>query len=203
MKKLLSTLLALMLILFMGTVYAAEEYTFDLEYQGRIEAGVEKDASVTLTGVDGTLHSKVRIKVDISGPATPTIYAYDSNGTKFDIAEIGYWGPPDGFAVQGSFTNRTPVKATFPKAGEYNITLSLIDLENANNVITTKTIKVEVSDVEQAAPTENIIQNEIENNTIEEIPKTGLSYGEMSTLLVSIIAVGVIGYMVYQKKLKV
>lgn len=202
LKKIVSSLLTLMLILFMGTVYAADEYSFDLEYIGKIETNVEKDATVTLTGVNGPAYTNVRIKVDVTGPATPQVYAYDSTGTKYDIVEIGYWGPPDGFAVQGSFTNRTPVKATFPKAGEYSITLSLIDIANSNNVITTRTIQLEVSDVEETNTT-NPEQNVVENNEITEIPKTGWSFGEMLILVASILVIGIVGYLVYNKKLKI
>lgn len=198
MKKIVCYILACMLIFFAGTVYAADEYSFDLEYTGKVEVGVEKDAAVTLTGVNGTAYTNVRIKVDITGPATPKLLAYDSNGTQHDIAQIGFWGPPSGFAVQGNFTNRTPVKATFTKAGEYEITLSLIDVANSNNVITTKTIKIEVSDVETLNT-----NNTVENNTITEIPKTGLSFGEMSVILGTILLVVIGGCWLYQKKAKI
>ena len=210
MKKIIPTLLILMLILFMGVAYAADEYSFDLEYTGKIETNVEKDASVTLTGVNGPAYTNVRIKVDVTGPATPTAYAYDSAGTKYDIIQEGYWGPASGFAVQGSFTNRTPIKATCPKAGEYNITLSLIDIANANNIITSRTITIEVSDVEETnnntttnttTPTENIVENTT-NTTITEIPKTGWSFGEIAILVISILAIGITGYLVYTKKIK-
>ena len=60
-----------------GTVYAAEGYTFSLEYTGKIEVGVEKDAVVKLIGTNGTTYTNVRIKVDIEGPAKPKILAYD------------------------------------------------------------------------------------------------------------------------------
>lgn len=115
-KKILPILIICMLTLLTTFVYAADEYSFGLEYEGKIIAGEEKAANVTLVGNNAPAHTNVRIKVDITGPATPKLIAYDSAGTKHDIAEIGYWGPPDGFAVQGTFENKTPITATFDKA---------------------------------------------------------------------------------------
>ena len=105
-------------------------------------------------------------------------------------------------------------------AGEYNITLSLIDVSNTsnNNVITTETITIEVSDVEQpdtgttggtnggttgGTATDNTTNNSGEGNAIQEIPKAGMSYAEMiiwvATLLVAISA----GYIIFQRKVSV
>lgn len=200
MKKTVSILLAFVLIFFVGSVYAADEYAFNLEYVGDVIVNEEKDAAVTLTGTNGTLYTNVRIKVDIEGPATPQLIAYDSNGTKFDIAQLGYWGPDVGFAVQGDFTNRTPIKATFTKAGDYKITLSLINVASNNSVITTKEITVTVKDIEK--PAENVIENVTENN-VAEIPKTGASYEDMAFLAVAILAIIYIAYKIYFKKYKV
>ena len=183
MKKLLSIITTLVVVFCMsGYCYAAEEYAFELQYTGTIFKNEEKDANVLLIGNNGTLHSKVRIKVDVTGPATPKITAVDSAGTKHDIVEIGYWGPPDGFAVQGDFTNTTPVKATFPEAGTYKITLSLIDLENANATISQKVIDIEVK--EKTTTNENTVTN---NTVVEELPKTGRSFFEYTIYISALI----------------
>lgn len=210
MKKLILPLIVCMLVLFAGTVYAADEYSFNLEYTGKIEVGVEKDAVVTLTGVNGPLFTNVRIKVDITGPSIPKLLAYDTNGVQHDIAQIGYWGPDAGFPVQGDFTNTTPIKATFSKSGEYAITLSLIDVANQNTVITSRTINLQVSDVEDTDQDTginntvgNTTTNTTENNAITEIPKAGWSFGEMIAVLTVIMIITICGVTVYQKKIKV
>ena len=77
--------------------------------------------------------------------------------------------------MQGDFENKTPIKATFIEEGSYTITLSLIDLTNNNSVITSKVINLEV--YEDAAPQNNIV----ENNVIQELPKTGTSIWEYVT----------------------
>lgn len=210
MKKVLPVFLSLVLILFIGTVYAADEYTFGLEYTGEIVVDEQKDAAVTLTGVNGPLYTNVRIKVDITGPATPKILAYDSQGTEYDIAQTGYWGPDTGFAVQGSFTNRTPIRATFTEAGQYTVKLSLIDISNNNNVITSKDITLTVQGL-TVDNTVNTVVNQVENTTVEnminenlveEIPKTGLSYEEMAFFIIIISGIVFIMYKVYKNKIE-
>lgn len=175
---------------FGGITYAVEEYSFDLQYKGTVLKNIEKDAEVLLVGVDATSHAKVQIKVDIKGPAIPEILATDSLGNRVNIAQVGYWGPTGGFAVGGSFSNVTPMKATFPEEGEYTITLSLVDLENANQIITSKAFTITV--YEDESPIKNEIGNQ---NAIEELPKTGTTIWEYMlyligiTLVLSILAV--------------
>lgn len=190
MKKLLSVIMIFTVILFIvSPVFAADEYSFDLQYTGTITKNIQKDANVLLIGENGPLYATVRIKVDISGPATPVLLATDSLGTEIDIAQEGFWGPPSGFPIQGDFTNTTPIKATFPEEGNYTITLSLIDLANANVVITSKTIDIEVfEDVPPA--NNNVIGNAVsENNMIEELPKTGISVVEYTMYIIAIVLV--------------
>ena len=65
-----------------------------------------------------------------------------ANGNKFDLSETGEWGPTSGFAVGGTFTNETPITVIYPQAGTYVSRLSLIDLSNNNQVITSKDMKI-------------------------------------------------------------
>ena len=196
MKKAISILLLFAMAIGITVFsYAAEEYAFELQYTGKIEKNVTKEANVLLIGKSATMYSKVRIKIDVSGPSTPKIIAKDSLGNEHDIAQIGYWGPPQGFAVGGDFTNTTPVKATFAEAGTYTITLSLINLENSS-VITQKSFPIEVAE-------DNVTNNNtsINNVVVEELPKTGVSVFEyiiiFSILLITLSLVGI-----YAKKRK-
>ena len=151
-----------------------------MQYSGTVVKNVEKDAKVLLIGVNGTTYTNVQIKVDITGPATPKILATDSSGTEYDIAQLGYWGPPSGFAVQGDFTNTTPIKATFTEEGRYTIVLSLIDISNNNTIITANSFNIDV--VSEETPPTTIVNNAITNTSnnaiVEELPKTGTSIVE-------------------------
>lgn len=179
MKKLKVISVTLILLLMITTTcYAAIDNTihFDISYEGEIKVNEEKNTLIILAGDNTPLHAKVRVKIDIEGPTTPKLLATDSLGTQIDIANWGYWGPETGFAIQGTFTNETPVKATFTQSGLYTIKLSLIDIENANDVLAQKTVTIQVRD--SAKPVENIITNETINEPIEELPKTGTSLME-------------------------
>ena len=199
MKKVFTLLLVFLFTFTFTSVYAADEFTFDLTYTGDVIKDQEKSATVVLKGTNAPTYTNVRIKVDITGPATPTIFAYDSQGTKIDIAQTGYWGPDAGFAVAGTFENTTPIQATFSKEGTYTITLSLIDIANNNNVITSKVFTVNVesdlvdnNDINEA--------NDTNENNVTEIPKTGTSIGEYAVMCAVIFAVCYFGYFIYRKK---
>lgn len=156
-----------------GLVFAANEYSFDLQYTGNVIKNVEKNANVLLIGVNGTSYSNVLIKVNITGPATPKLLATDSSGTEYDIAQLGSWGPPSGFAVQGDFTNTTQIKATFSEAGNYTIQLSLVDVSNNNLLITNKVFTINV--LEEEPSIDDNEQPPVEDEEVEELPKTGTS----------------------------
>lgn len=176
MKKIVSFALFIFILILATLTYETDVpnngYAFNLSYQGEIKKNVQKDATVTLAGTNATPYTNVRIKIDlVSGPATPELLATDSAGTTYNLAQVGYWGPPSGFAVGGTFTNETPIKATYPEAGTYVSRLSLIDLNNSNAVITSKEFTVTVTDDNQVI--ENVTN--VQNNVIEEIPQTGVS----------------------------
>lgn len=183
MKKVISLMMIVALVFCsVSMVFAQNEYSFDLQYSGNVIKNVEKQGVVTLRGVNATPHTNVRIKVDITGPATPQILATDSAGIEYNIAQIGYWGPAGGFAVGGDFVNETPIKATFPEEGTYVTTLSLIDVANGNAVIASRTFTTQV--YEDVTPDNNVVNNAVENNMIEELPKTGTSVWEYAMYII-------------------
>lgn len=67
-KKILPILTICVLALLTTFVYAADEYTFGLEYEGDAIVGEAKSTNVTLVGNNAPAHTNVRIKVDITGP---------------------------------------------------------------------------------------------------------------------------------------
>lgn len=202
MKKSKSIIILLVAVFALMTTHvnAADEYTFNLEYEGEITVNEEKDATVTLTGQNGTSYTNALIKVEIEGPAVPKLIATDSTGVKHDIAELGYWGPVSGFPVQGDFVNRTPIQATFTKAGNYTIKISLVDVSNSNAVIATNSFQIHVNDVDQGAS--NTVENTVTPppEEITEIPQTGMSFGEIFICIIAIAALIVITYTIYKKQ---
>jgi len=214
MKKLLSfiTVFAIILCSF-NAVFAQDEYSFDLQYTGTVVKNQEKSANVLLVGKSAPVHTNVRIKVDITGPATPKILATDSLGNELDIAQLGYWGPDAGFTVGGDFTNTTPIKATFTEEGSYTITLSLIDVANGNAVITSKGFNIEVFEDTAGGNTvggnnivmdnaiSNVLGNNMTNNTIQELPQTGTSVIDYAMYVMSLtIVLAIVGIYLNRRK---
>lgn len=175
--------------IFTFNVFAAQGYDFKIEYDGNIIQNVEKNANVLLVGNSATPYTNVIIKVDITGPSTPTVFAKDSNGTEYDIAKLGYWGPQSGFAVGGNFTNTTPIRAKFSDVGKYTLTLSLLDVSNANNVITSETFEI------------NVLSNSppVEDNDITELPQTGINILEYILYALIIIAIVLTAILIVKK----
>lgn len=200
MKKIKVVSIFLLFLLMINVAcYAAIDPTihFDVSYEGPIKVNEEKNTFIVLAGENTPLHTNVRVKVDVEGPAIPKLLATDSAGTEYDIAQIGYWGPASGFPIQGTFRNETPVRSTAPEAGTYTITLSLLDVQNNNDILAQKTVTFQVQS--DTAPITNEIINETVNqvvdNPVEELPKTGTSlieYGMYAILVVAVI------YLVYQ-----
>lgn len=196
--KIISVTLAFLLMISVAC-YAAIDSTihFDISYEGEVKVNEEKSTLIILAGENTPVHSNVRVKVDIEGPATPKLLATDSLGTEIDIAQWGYWGPESGFAIGGTFSNETPVKATFTEAGSYTITLKLLDVQNANDVLAEKAITIQVKANEPAV---NETVNEVVNEPANELPKTGTSLVEYVIYAVVLIAVIYLSYQIRQRR---
>lgn len=172
MKKISLSLILLTIILVLTNCsYAADDtLQFDISYTGEVKVNEEKSATIILAGENTPVYTNVRVKVDIDGPAKPKVLATDSLGNQIDIAQEGYWGPEAGFTIGGTFSNETPIKATFTQAGTYTITLSLLNVQNNNDILTSRVTTIEVRG---DTPIVNEVTNQIANETPEELPKTG------------------------------
>ena len=188
MKKLSCFIVTILFILSVISIQvnAAAELEFELKYDGDIVVNETKEGSVILRGTNASTYSNVRVKVDVEGPGTPKLIATDTNQQEFDLVDIKYWGPPDGFPVAGTFENETPIKATFPVAGTYTIKLTLVNMQASEAEIISKSFTVEV--LEDATNVNEV--NEAENE-VEKLPQTGNSTVEY-VMYIAIVAVLVI-----------
>ncbi len=188
MKKLSCFIVTILFILSVISIQvnAAAELEFELKYDGDIVVNETKEGSVILRGTNASTYSNVRVKVDVEGPGTPKLIATDTNQQEFDLVDIKYWGPPEGFPVAGTFENETPIKATFPVAGTYTIKLTLVNMQASEAEIISKSFTVEV--LEDATNVNEV--NEPENE-VEKLPQTGNSTVEY-VMYIAIVAVLVI-----------
>ena len=200
MKKIKILSITLLLCIITTIIsYAAIDQTihFDISYEGDVKVNTEKNATIILVGDNTPVHTNVRVKVDIEGPETPKILATDSNGTELDIAQLGYWGPDAGFTIGGTFSNETPIRATFTKEGTYTITLTLQDVQNANDILSQKIFTIQVTADE---PIVNEVTNEIVNEPIQELPKTGTSLVEYMIYAAILFFTIYIGYQIIERR---
>lgn len=179
----MSIAILFILSIFTIQVNAAAELEFELKYDDDIVVNETKAGSVILRGTNATTYSNVRVKVDVEGPGTPKIIATDTNNQEFDLVDIKYWGPTEGFAVAGTFENETPIKATFPVAGTYTIKLSLVNMQSSEAEIISKSFTIEV--LEDATNVNEV--NETENE-IEKLPQTGNSILEYIIYIAVVLA---------------
>lgn len=108
----------------------------------QVTVGEQTNVDVTLKADDirDLGYDKVLIRVDASDRQHIQLKATDTQDQEWDVAQVGYWGPPDGFAIANDYEVTTTFKVTVTQEGDYSVKLDLVDLENNDAVITTKTI---------------------------------------------------------------
>lgn len=192
-------LIMLLMISISMVSYADIDQTvsFDIYYDGEAKVNEEKISVTTLAGKNTPTHSNVRIKVDIKGPATPKLLAIDSTGTEYDIAKIGYWGPDSGFPIQGNFHNETMVRSTYPVAGTYKITLSLVDVKSDEALIAQREFTIDVKGEEEK---QEPIANAVIDEPATELPKTGTSLVEYAIYAIVLLAIVYAFYQIRQRR---
>ena len=99
-------------------------------------------------GYDG-----VRFKFSVTGAGDAIFEAMDSEGNVYETTNNGYWGPGDGFAIGAEYEATTPWTVIFTEAGEYTVTVSLIDADSEEVVADiTETFTVNVQAAEPSIP---------------------------------------------------
>jgi len=128
--------------------YEQSTYTFDHELDDvTFYEGIEQSASIALMydELGGYGYESVRVNVDADEGVS--LLAEDSEGDVYDVAEVGHWGPEDGFFLRAAYMEATEFDATFEEYGEYTIEIELEDLDS-EEIIAEETIVVEVSELE-------------------------------------------------------
>lgn len=204
------------------------DYEFSLEYTGEIVAGEEKAMVLSYSSSMGRYYEHARLIAEATTPtdATVKLVGIDQNQGTEDIIQSG-WGDPQGYAIGGENVSQVlNVTALFSDAGEYSITLKLIDRDNSDTVIAEKTFSFTVAEktssgaetgttdegngsteYEVIDETTDDITNETdttetneESDTTEETPTTLPKTGINIYIPISIITAILIGFAVYYNK---
>lgn len=191
-----------------------QDYVLNLEYTGDIIFGQEKDMKLSYSSSMGRYYEHARLVASATAPdgASVKLMATDATTrTEQDLIQSG-WGDPQGYAIGGKDVSQVlNVRALFTDAGDYTITLKLIDRDNADSVIAQKqfaftAVEHETEIVppveEEQPPKEPTTENEQTSNKQEKpttLPKTGDNvYVPMSLLLIALT-----GFAIYYNKKKV
>ena len=134
-----------------------EDYTIDFTYSGQVIKQEEKDIKLAIVSNMGRYYDHVRLIAEVSTPlgATIKLSGTDEAGLEHDIIQSG-WGSASGFGIGGKVNKVLNLKGLFSDAGDYTINLKLIDRDNSDAVIATKTVKIQVQEQATVAPPENI-----------------------------------------------
>lgn len=118
-----------------------QDYVLKLEHTGDIIVNKEKDMKLSYSSTMGRYYEHARLIADATTPegANVKLTSIDSTAqAEEDIIQSG-WGDPQGYKIGGKdFSQVLNVKALFTKAGNYTITLKLIDRDNSDTVIAQK-----------------------------------------------------------------
>lgn len=131
---------------------AYEDYTIKLDYTGEVIKEQQKEMTLSYSSAMGRYYEHARLIAEATTPtdATVKLMATDSSDLEHDIIQSG-WGDAQGYKIGGKDVSQVlKTKATFSKAGDYTITLKLIDRDNSDQVIAEKAITVSV--LETATP---------------------------------------------------
>ena len=195
-----------------------EDYKINLSHEGKIIQNEEKDMKLEISSNMGRYYEHARI---IAKAVTPeggqvTLKGIDEQSLEHDIIQSG-WGDPQGEKIGGANVSKIlNLKANFTKAGNYTITINLIDRDLSDSIIASKTFDINVLETEgqiednenQEGNNVNEEKNEIkneekieENNNEENLPKTLPKTGRNIFIpaVILIIGIAIITYIVKKK----
>lgn len=195
------------------------DYTLSLvPVNGTLTKDEENEMKLTYSSPMGRYYEKARLIAESTGTGDVKLLGTDEQQLEHDIIESG-WGEEQGYKIGGKDVSQTlNVRGVFSKAGNYKITLKLIDRENSDTVIAEKTFDFTVEEKSEVVPPqtgetesgtteskpEEIIppveveENVTENKVPTQLPKTGINIYIPICLVLSIL----LGMVIYYNKKK-
>ncbi len=195
------------------------DYTLTIEHSGDIIKGEEKEMKLSYSSPMGRYYEHARLVAEAVTPsgATVNLIGTDSSSAEHDIIQSG-WGDAQGYKIGGKDVSQVlNVRATFSEAGDYAITLKLIDRDNSDQVISQQTFNFTVlaekkpaeepntpeitppSEEQGEPPVEQPKEEVKEQQTPTKLPKTGVD-GYVPAILILMVLTTLYAY--YHKKVK-
>ena len=154
------------------------DYDISLNYSGDIIVNEEKDMKLVISSAMGKNYEHTRIiaeaKTESSG--TVKLLAIDEQNLEHDIIQSGF-GSASGDKIGGqNVEKKLNIRGLFDTVGTYSITIKLIDRDNSDNAIATKTFEFEVKETAG----ENV-DNDSNNNEVTDKETTGENNEEQNS----------------------
>lgn len=194
-----------------------KDYELNLQYDGEIVKNQEKEITITTSSEMGKYYDHARLIAEVTTQTggTVTLIGIDEQQLEHDLIQSG-WGDPSGYKIGGKVNQVLKFTGLFTEAGDYQITLKLIDRDSSDTSIVEKTFDIKVveeSTVEDENnntntgnntenTTDNITNSTEEQEKIEELPKelpkTGINY---TGIVIALIVLAILIYFTkYRKK---
>lgn len=182
------------------------DYDISFNYTGEIIPKEEKNMEIVISSSMGKSYEHTRLIAEAVTPKGENVklMATDSQSLEHDIIQSG-WGTADGDAIGGKdVIKKIATRGVFSGYGDYSITLKLIDRDNADSVITSKTFTISVKEktAEVVPPTtEEQVPPTTGNNKPQQTPSTLPKTGNTIYLsILPIVTILIIAYVVLRKK---
>lgn len=180
------------------------DYTLKLNYTGEIIKKEEKEIVLSYSSTMGRYYEHARLIATATTPAgaDAQLLATDQAGLEHDIIDNG-WGDAQGYKIGGKNVSQVlQARGIFSEAGDYTITLKLIDRDNSDSIIAEQNFRIKVLETatEVAPPvteTETTTPKENVTEVPTTLPKTGINmYIPIIVILIALIS----SYVYYNKK---
>lgn len=181
------------------------DYDISLNYTGEIIPKEEENMEIVISSTMGKSYEHTRIIAEAVAPNGENLQllATDSQSLEHDIIQSG-WGSADGDAIGGKdVVKKLQARGIFSGYGDYSITLKLIDRDNSDSVIVSKTFAIAVKEkpAEIVPPAEEEVPPTTQNNKPTQTPNTLPKTGNTIYLsILPIVAILIVAYVVLRKR---
>lgn len=180
-----------------------EDYQIALNYTGDILPEEEKEMEIVISSSMGRNYEKTRLLASVVAPdgQNMKLLASKDEDEQYDIIESG-WGNEQGDPLGGkNVAKKIQARGIFSGEGIYALTLKVINREDENAVIASKTFEIKVGTTTTPAPkpeTNTTVPPTTNNSqTPQTLPKTG---NMIYASIIPIIAILAISYLLLRKK---
>ena len=180
-----------------------KDYELKLEYDGEIIENKEKEITISTISEMGRYYDHARLIAEATTPdgGSVSLIGTDSAQMEYDLIKNG-WGDEAGYEIGGKVEQVLKFTGLFTKAGDYTITLKLIDRDAQDASIAEKTFNIKVAsetavETPEEKPAETPEEEATTEKVPEELPKTGIN---LIVIGFSIIALLVLTYVSINRK---